>query len=185
MSRFNRQWTIDLNISSKDFLDSFHQAIQGDNTAVFVKPFVLANKQFKDFFGSTQQHSFRICKRTGLLDIKGVPELYGRIVDKGSTIQLELRMINNFRFNYFSITFLDIIMGFFLLLLFNGITGIGSGMTGTSETVYLIMTGLAMCGVAHYIQLKLIDRYLDNLENLYNQTLFTIEATAKTKSYRG
>lgn len=180
MSRFSRQWTIDLTISSEDFRDSFHQVVRKDGAWILEKPFVLADNYYKDFFGAIQQQSFRIWKRTGLLDFKGVPELYGKIIDNGNSIQLELRMINNFRFNYFSMIFLDIIIGFFLFLLFNGITGIGSVVTGTSETVYLIITGLAMCGVAHYIQLKLIDKYLVNLENLYNKVLLTMEVIAKT-----
>jgi hypothetical protein len=148
MSRFTRQWTIDLNISRQDFREAFHQIVRKDDAWVLEKPFVLANNYYKDFFGAIQQQSFRIWKRPGLLDFKGVPELYGKIIDNGSSIQLELRMINNFRFNYFSMIFLDIIAGFFLFLLFNGITRIGSAMTGTSETAYLIIAGLAMCGVA-------------------------------------
>jgi len=185
MSRFSREWTIDLNISSQDFHDSFHEVVRKDGALVLGKPFVLANNYYKDFFGAIQQQSFSIWKRPGLLDFKGVPELYGKIIDNGDSIQLELRMINNFRFNHFSLIFLDIIVGFFLFLLFYGITGVGSAVTGTSESVYLIVGGLTMCGVVHYVQLKLIDKYLDTLENLYNQALLTMEATAKTKSYSG
>jgi hypothetical protein len=185
MSRFSRKWTIDLNISSESFLDSFHRVIQDDNAVVLEKPFVLANKQYKDFFGAIQQHSFRIWKRTGLLDIKGVPELYGKIIDNGSTTHLELRMVNNFRFNYFSIIFLDIIISFLLLLVLSGIVRIDLVVTGTAEAAYLIIIGLVMFGVAHFIQLKLIDRHLNNLKKLYNQTLLTIEASSKTKSYSG
>lgn len=185
MSRFSRQWTIDLNISTHDFRDSFHQVVRKDEAWVLEKPFVLANNYYKDFFGAIQQQSFRIWKRPGILDFKGVTELYGKIIDKGNSTQLELRMINNFRFNYFSIIFLDIIIGFFLFLLFNGITRIGSMVTGAYETAYFIVAGLSMCGVAHYIQLKLIDKYLDNLENLYNQALLTMEEMVKTQSYSG
>src|SRR3954467_12191619 len=99
MSRFSRQWTIDLSIPSQDFLNSFHQVVRNDGVIVLEKPFVLANNQYKDYFGAIQQHSFRMWKRSGFLDVKGVPELYGKIIDKGTSTQLELRMINNFRFN--------------------------------------------------------------------------------------
>jgi hypothetical protein len=185
MSRFGRQWTIELNISSQSFLNAFHLVVQKDGVWVSEKPYVLANKYRKDFFGAIQKTSFRIWKRVGFLDVKGVPELYGKIIDNSNSIQLELRMINNFRFNYVSIIFLDTVIGFFLLLAFNGITGIGSTVTGTFKITYLISVGLAMCCLAHYLQLKLIDRYLDNLTNLYNQVLLTIESTAKTKRYSG
>jgi hypothetical protein len=181
MSQFSRQWTLDLNISSGEFRNFFHQVIKNDNVVLLEKPFILANNQYKDFFGAVQEHSFSIWKRTGLLDIKGAPALYGKIIDNGDSISLELSMINNFRFNYFSMFLPDIIFGFLLLLLFNGITGIGSKLTGTTETTYLVITGLAMSAIAHYLQLNLIRRYLDNLVNLYNQALLTIEARVKRK----
>jgi hypothetical protein len=185
MSRFGRQWTIELHISSQSFLNAFHLVVQRDEVWVSEKPYILANNHHKDFFGAIQKGSFRIWKRPGLFDFRGVPEVYGKITDNGSSIQLELIMINNFRFNYFSILFLDIVIGFFLLLVFNGITGMGSTMTGMFRISYLITVGLAMCCLAHYLQLKLIDRYLDNLTNLYNRVLLTIESTARTKRYSG
>lgn len=185
MSRFSRQWTVDLNISNQNFHDSFHHVVRKDGGWVLEKPFVLANNHYNDFFGEIQQSSFRIWKRPGLFDFKGVPELYGKIIDNGNLIRLELKLINNFRFNYISVIFSDIIIGFFLFLLFNGITRMGFAVTGTSEIAYIVIGGLAMCCFAHYLQLKLIDRYLDNLEYIYNQTLVTIESTAKTEQYSG
>src|ERR1700750_302081 len=142
MSRFSRQWTIELNISVQQFRHSFHQVVHTDEAWVLAKPFGLANKQNKDFFGSIQELTFRIWKRRGVLDFKGVPELYGKIIDKDNLIQLELRMVNNFQFNYFSILVSDLLVGFLLLLFFNAITGFGGRLTGEYQTAYLIICGL-------------------------------------------
>jgi hypothetical protein len=178
MSRFNRQWTIELNISVQQFRHTFHRVVQSDERWVLAKPFVLANKQYKDFFGAIQQLTFRIWKRRGVLDFKGVPELYGKIIDKDNSIQLELRIMNNFLFNYFSIIISDLVIAFFLFLVFNGITGIGARLTGVAATAYIIIAGLTMSFVAHYIQLKLVDKYLDNLKDLYTRVLLTTESAA-------
>lgn len=181
MSRFSRQWTIDLNISNQNFFDSFHHVVRKGGDVILENPFFLANNEYNDFFGAIQQSSFRMWKRPGSLDFKGVPELYGKIIDNGNSIQLELKLINNFRFNYISIVFSDVFIGFSVFFIFNAITRMGAAMTGASEVAFIVIGGLAMSGVVHYFQLKRIDRYLDNLEDLYNNTLLTIESTAKTE----
>jgi hypothetical protein len=52
--------------------------LRGDGTIALETSFVLAKNDYKDFLGSIQQRSFRLWKRRKAIDLKGVPELYGK-----------------------------------------------------------------------------------------------------------
>jgi hypothetical protein len=176
MSKFDRNWCLQLQTNKEKFSNAFYDVVTKDNKFV-LQIMSLASNVDKDFFGTIGSDTFTIWKRPGIFDSN--PNnftLNGKIISNVNSLTLNLELSNNFPLKYTIKRFVAniIITAIFFLLLTRMIWTFHL-LSGKMTSIYLFVSIPTLFALGYLLQTKIIEMYLVWLADLYNKVLRRIE----------
>jgi hypothetical protein len=177
MPKLNRTWSLQLQTNKEKFSKAFYDVVTKDNKFV-LQIFSLANNINEDFFGSIANDNSTIWKRKGILDPHPTKSftLKGEIVPNANSLTLNLELSNQFAFNYpVKRVVINVIITIILFFISRRMLWATHLFAGKMTPVYLFVPIPILFVLGYYLQTKIIQMYLDWLEDLYNKVLEQIE----------
>ena len=182
MFKFDRTWTLQLQTNKEKFCDAFYEVVNKDNNKIILQNTGLGNLIGKDFFGTLRSETFTIWKRKGIFDLSSTGlNLDGKIIPEKNYLKLELRILNNFVFNYVKLFIIAIILTAITFFLVTRLISFIVPISDKLFATYSFITIPILFIIIFYSQLKIIDIYLDRLKNLYDRVLEKIEEQANSR----
>jgi hypothetical protein len=182
MSRFDRNWTLQLQTDKENFCAAFYKVVSKETGKLVLRNIDLGNTVGRDFFGILRNETFTIWKRKGLFDLNSTGLfLDGKMVEGKNYLVLELRILNNLAFNYIRIFIISIPLTAVIFLLLTRSVSLIKPIPGNIFTMYSFITITILFMLVYWLQLKDIYKYLDKLSSSYNGVLKKIGSYAKSK----
>lgn len=179
MSKFDRNWVLELETDKEKFCDAFFDVINKDSNKMIIENIGIGNSIDSDFFGTLRDETFTIWKRKGIFDLNSNGVILDRkMIADNKYLKLELRILNNFAFNYVRLFISAIPFTGIILFLFTRLISLFKPIPGNLFNLYLFITIPVLFVAVFYLQIKIIDKYLDRLCALYNSVLKKIEERA-------
>ena len=182
MSKFDRNWTLQLQTDKEKFCAAFYEVVNKETGKLVLQNIGSGNAVGRDFFGILRNETFTIWKRKGLFDLNSTGlVLDGKMVAGRNYLTLELRILNNFVFNYIRTFIITIPLTAVIFLLLTRSISLIKPIPGNIFTMYSFITITILFMLVFWLQLKITDKYLDKLSSSYNEVLKKIESYATSK----
>jgi hypothetical protein len=167
-----------LQIDKARFIEAFYKVVKNDKELYRLVLPRMYNKIREDFTGTMRKETFDIIKRRGPLDpIVCIAE--GRMVN-GHTgeLTLELRMRNNFAFNYIQFIVAAIPLTLLTGYLVYPVMTFFKPDSDTDDHIYTVFVWSTLFALVLYIELMLAHTYMNYLQRLYTKVIREIEKQA-------